>query len=304
MVYDAKNKIAIVTGSAKGFGKEFVVRLLKHGARVCVTDVDEDEGEDTAKILKQQYGSQNVTFHRCNVADESDWMNTWSYTEKYFNGKVQILVNNAGVNPHHGWKTCLDVMIYGVMMGSYIARDKMGKTKGGSGGRVINIASMAGLFSGLTTFDGLGYGVSKWGAISFTRSYARCSAPKPWEDDGIKAYALCPWFANTDLLKESTNIKELEKDTMFRVLTVKDVGNAFEEALIADKNGGVYVVFPDIPIIDYPELNTNFILPVITFAKFVKPCFPKLKRINGISIIFVFLTTAFFISYIFVSSIL
>ena len=66
---------------------------------------------------------------RCNVADESDWMNTWSHTEKYFNGKVQILVNNAGVNPHHGWKTCLDVMIYGVMMGSYIARDKMGKTK-------------------------------------------------------------------------------------------------------------------------------------------------------------------------------
>ena len=143
---------------------------------------------------------------RCNVADESDWMNTWSHTEKYFKGKVQILVNNAGVNPHHGWKTCLDVMIYGVMMGSYIARDKMGKTKvntklistdkllifqwtwtkylnpnkrlnyifssiskGGSGGRVINIASMAGLFSGLTTFDGLGYGVSKWGAISFTR---------------------------------------------------------------------------------------------------------------------------------------
>lgn len=65
--------------------------------------------------------------------------------------------------------------------------------------------------------------------ILFDRSYARCSAPKPWEDDGIKAYALCPWFANTDLLKESTNIKELEKDTMFRVLTVKDVGNAFEE---------------------------------------------------------------------------
>ena len=91
---------------------------------------------------------------------------------------------------------------------------------------------------------------------------------------------------------------------MFRVLTVKDVGNAFEEALIADKNGGVYVVFPDTPIIDYPELNANFILPVIAFAKFVKLCFPKLSRINGISIIFVFLTTAFLIFHIFVSSIL
>ena len=66
---------------------------------------------------------------RCNVADETDWMNTWSHTENYFEGRVQLLVNNAGVNPHHGWKTCLDVMIYGVMMGSFIARDRMGKTK-------------------------------------------------------------------------------------------------------------------------------------------------------------------------------
>ena len=40
--------------------------------------------------------------------------------------------------------------------------------QGGDGGRVINIASMAGLFAGLTEFDGLGYGVSKWGAVSFT----------------------------------------------------------------------------------------------------------------------------------------
>ena len=136
------------------------------------------------------------------------------------------------------------------------------------------------------------------------RSYARCSAPKPWEDDGIKAYALCPWFANTDLLKESTNIKELEKDTMFRVLTVEDVGNAFEEALIADKNGGVYIVFPDIPIIDYPELNKISILPVIAFAKFASMLFPKLNRINGMSAILFLLTVAFIIFYIFVSSIL
>ena len=64
MVYDTKNKIAIVTGSAKGFGKEFVVRLLKNGARVCVTDVNEDDGENTAKTLQQQYGAKNVTFYR------------------------------------------------------------------------------------------------------------------------------------------------------------------------------------------------------------------------------------------------
>ena len=64
MVYNVKNKIAIVTGSAKGFGKEFVTRLLNHEARVCVTDVNEVDGEETTKALKCQYGDQNVTFHK------------------------------------------------------------------------------------------------------------------------------------------------------------------------------------------------------------------------------------------------
>ena len=53
----------------------------------------------------------------------------WSHVEDTFDGKVQILVNNAGVNPVRGWKVCMDIMIYGVMMGSYMARDKMGATK-------------------------------------------------------------------------------------------------------------------------------------------------------------------------------
>ena len=66
---------------------------------------------------------------RCDVSNKEDWEATWYHVEEKFGGRVQILVNNAGVNPAHGWKVCLDVMIYGVMMGSYIARDKMGKTK-------------------------------------------------------------------------------------------------------------------------------------------------------------------------------
>ena len=66
---------------------------------------------------------------RCNVSKQSDWESTWSHVEEKFGGKVHILVNNAGVSPAFGWKLCLDVMIYGVMMGSFIARDKMGKSK-------------------------------------------------------------------------------------------------------------------------------------------------------------------------------
>ena len=69
---------------------------------------------------------------------------------------------------------------------------------------------------------------------------------------------------------------------MFRVLTLEDVGNAFDEALDADDNGGIYVVFPDAPTIKYPELNQLFIIPVIAYAKLMSLCRPEWKQINGI----------------------
>jgi len=298
MGYDVKNQIAIVTGSARGFGKEFAVRLLERGAKVCISDVDENEGEQTKKEFNERYGAEKVTFLKCDVTQESDWQAIWAHTEDTFGGKVQILVNNAGVNPVRGWKICMDIMIYGVMMGSYIARDKMGVTKGGKGGRVINIASMAGLVPGLGRFDDLGYTVSKFGAVSFTRSYAACSSPKPWEDDQIKAYALCPWFADTDLVKETIEIKKLEKKVKYRALTIQDVGNAFDETLEADENGGVFLVFPDAPIIKFPELNKIFILPIIAYAKLVGFCRPQWKRVNGMYGIPLFFLIIFFIFYL------
>ena len=64
MGYNVKDKIAIVTGSAKGFGKEFAIRLLNKGARVCISDVNEAAAEETTKELESQYGANNVTFHR------------------------------------------------------------------------------------------------------------------------------------------------------------------------------------------------------------------------------------------------
>ena len=64
MGYDVKDKIALVTGSARGFGKEFAIRLLNKGAKVCISDVNTPAGEETTKELQTQYGSENVTFCR------------------------------------------------------------------------------------------------------------------------------------------------------------------------------------------------------------------------------------------------
>ena len=69
---------------------------------------------------------------------------------------------------------------------------------------------------------------------------------------------------------------------MFRVLTIKDVGDGFDQALDADENGGIFVVFPDAPTIKYPEPSLFFMIPVIAYAKLISLCRPEWKRINGI----------------------
>ena len=63
---------------------------------------------------------------RCDVSQKGDWEDIWTHTENHFEGKVSVLINNAGVNPKHGWKATIDIMCYGVGLGTYLAIEKMG----------------------------------------------------------------------------------------------------------------------------------------------------------------------------------
>ena len=64
MPYIVKNKIAIVTGSAQGIGKEFAKRLLNNGARVCLSDTNTQIGNETLEELIDIHGKSAVTFKR------------------------------------------------------------------------------------------------------------------------------------------------------------------------------------------------------------------------------------------------
>ena len=61
-MFDVSGRAAIITGSAKGLGKEFAQRLLKNGAKVCISDIDESQGAETLKELQKSYGKGNVAF--------------------------------------------------------------------------------------------------------------------------------------------------------------------------------------------------------------------------------------------------
>ena len=64
MSFDPKNKIAIITGSAQGFGKEFAKRLLAKGAKVCLSDLNVEKGQKTLEELQNTFGKDYVTFKR------------------------------------------------------------------------------------------------------------------------------------------------------------------------------------------------------------------------------------------------
>ena len=141
-------------------------------------------------------------------------------------------------------------------------------------------------------------------ALISNRSYAKCSEPRPWEDDGIKAYALCPWFADTDMIKGTNDTYQKRRETLysyFGVLSIEDVGIAFEQVLEADENGGVFVTFPGVPIINFPDLNEIFIKPLITIAKIIFLFCPTGNRIKGSYILCILFLLIFFLFHTFIS---
>ena len=64
MPFEVRNKIAIITGSAQGLGKEFARRILEKGGKVCLSDVNIENGEKTLKEFSEVYGKDFVTFKR------------------------------------------------------------------------------------------------------------------------------------------------------------------------------------------------------------------------------------------------
>ena len=73
----------------------------------------------------------------------------------------------------------------------------------------------------------------------------------------------------------------IETNTKSRVMTPFDIGNGFDQALEEDENGSAWVVFPDLPIFQFPEFNGSLILPMILFLKLIAFLKPGLQRING-----------------------
>ncbi|MEU8801743.1 SDR family NAD(P)-dependent oxidoreductase [Spirillospora sp. NPDC048819] len=232
--FDGTGKVALITGGSNGIGAAVARRLARGGARVVLADVDVDAGTALAKEL-------DGAFVRCDVREPADSEAAVAAAVDRFGG-LDVAFLNAGVAGGGGMGDDFDLAAYrramginldGVVFGVHAALPAI-RARGG--GDIVATASMAALTA--TPFDPV-YGANKAAVVGLVRALGPTFA-----EEGIRVNALCPSFADTDIL---TPMKGHLQDTGFPILDVDDVVEAFMRILGAGGTGDAWYVVPGRP---------------------------------------------------------
>lgn len=171
-----ENKVAIITGAARGIGAATAERMAREGARVAVVDIDHDEAEAVAESIRAQ-GGDAVVF-MCDVAQPAKVEALVADVIAHY-GALDILVNNAGICPRISiddmTETMFDKMININLKSVFFLSRAAGNAMKAHGGRIINLSSTGGRIGGV--FNATVYGSTKAGILAMTKSFARHYAP-------------------------------------------------------------------------------------------------------------------------------
>lgn len=188
-----EGKVAVITGAGSGVGRAAVKLWCDNGAKVIAADINLETAEETLKL--HGLGPDKARALACNVADPASVDAAVQAAVDAF-GRLDVIYNNAGITimpvPGKGLKSFTeatvdeirrveDVNINGVIYGCQSAIRQFEKQ--GSGGAIVNTASV----SGLMGYGGVVYGTTKGAVVNFTRSLAIEVAEK-----GIRVNSVCP----------------------------------------------------------------------------------------------------------------
>ena len=188
------DNVAIVTGAARGIGRASAERLLAEGAKVVISDIDEEQLNRTAVELG---AAGRVLVQRADVAIKSDVVQLIEAAVRHF-GRLDIMVNNAGIAPVVDFLDVteellgrvLDVNLKGAFYGTQAAGRQM--ISQGQGGVIINMSSIN---SGLANPNVAPYAISKGGMNQVTSTAAVAFAPH-----GIRVVGVGPGTIMTDMV--------------------------------------------------------------------------------------------------------
>ena len=195
-LFDLTGRVAIVTGGSRGLGEEMAEGLAEAGAALMLCARREQWLTPTLdRFRRRGFRAEGMV---CDVAQPDQVQAVVDQTVSVF-GQVDILVNNAGVSwgeepetmPLDKWRKVIDTNLTGAFLFSQAAGREMLKRQYG---RIINIASIAGLHASVNGAHYAGYAASKAGLMGLTRELAAS-----WGRSGIRVNAIAPGFFHSRL---------------------------------------------------------------------------------------------------------
>jgi len=215
-----KDKVAIITGAAKGIGFATAQRFAQEGAKVIITDINQDAVNGAVMQTPDAEGyAMNVT-DRASIQAVVDQV-----MQKH--GRIDILINNAGITQdarlikmtEAQFDNVIDVNLKGVFNCTQLIVPHM--LEAGSGA-VVNASSVVGLYG---NFGQTNYSATKFGVIGFTKTWARELGPK-----GVRVNAVCPGFVAAEMVKAMRQniLQDIEKRSWLgRLGTPTEMANVY-----------------------------------------------------------------------------
>ena len=241
--FDLKNKTAIITGGAQGFGLDITKKFLVSGAKVFIWDIDEKE----LSKASNEINNNNLNY---NVVDVSNFDQVQKTVNEIIKkDKIDILINNAGITGPTAelwnynikdWKSIIDINLHGTF---YCCKSIVPHMINNNYGRIVNIASVAGKDGNA---NASAYSSAKAGVIGLTKSLGKELAKYD-----IAVNAITPAGAKTKILEQMS--KEhvqwmLSKVPRGRFLEISELSsmvcwlssqeNSFSTAAVFDISGG------------------------------------------------------------------